>query len=208
MKYSCNSYICFVLKAQLIKTIMWHWAHKGGWDKDDPSVKTPTSRCQMGRSDLLFICYHSSYAIAEGFRLWPKKQDEKAEIRYHESNANGQIVLTWIPSRREWSVRIAGHRESLPLSASQSSLTTDPQTGRRKEKGRVCLGEEGDSKEEAKGEEQIRGVACTQHWPNGRWEELKNPIAYGGGQGVCKGGEISGTDWELQPVCCKGVWLP
>lgn len=64
---------------------------------------------------------------------------------------------------------------------SQSS-TTNPQTGRQKGKGRVCLGEEGDSKEEEKGKEEIRGVACAQHWSDGRWEELKNPMAYGGGR--------------------------
>lgn len=94
---------------------------------------------------------------------------------------NGQIVLTWIPSRREWSVSIAGRRESFPLSVSQSS-TTNPQPGRQKGKGRVCLGEEGDSKEEEKGKEEIRGVACIQHWSDGRWEELESPIAYGGGR--------------------------
>lgn len=86
---------------------------------------------------------------------------------------------------REWSVSIVGRRESFPLSVSQSS-TTNPQTGRQKEKGRVCLGEEGDSKEEEKGKEQIRGVAYIQHWSGGRWEELKNPIAYGGGREYAK----------------------
>lgn len=71
------------------------------------------------------------------------------------------------------------------MSASQSS-TTNPQTGRQKEKGRVCLGEEGDSKEEEKGKEQIRGVAYMQHWSDDGWEELKNPIAYGGGREYAK----------------------
>lgn len=55
------------------------------------------------------------------------------------------------------------------------------QTGRQKGKGRVCLGEEGDSKEEEKGKEEIRGVAYTQHWSDGCWEELRSPMAYGGG---------------------------
>lgn len=50
---------------------------------------------------------------------------------------------------------------------SQSSSATDPQTGRQREKGRVCLGEEGDSKEEEKGKEQFAGVACAQHWSEG-----------------------------------------
>lgn len=50
------------------------------------------------------------------------------------------------------------------------------QAGRLKEKGRVCLVEEGDSKEAEKGKEQTQGVAYMQHWSDGGWEELKNPI--------------------------------
>lgn len=46
-------------------------------------------------------------------------------------------------------------------------LQQNPQTGRQKGKGRVCLGEEGDSKEEEKGKEEIRGVAYMQHWLDG-----------------------------------------
>ena len=46
-------------------------------------------------------------------------------------------------------------------------LQQNPQTGRQKGKGRVCLGEEGDSKEEAKGKEEIRGVPYMQHWSDG-----------------------------------------
>lgn len=117
---------------------------------------------------------------------------------------------------REWSVSIVGHGESVPLSVSQSS-TTNPQTGRQKEKGRVCLGEEGDSKEEEKGKEQIRGVAFMQHWSEGRWEELENPIAYGGGreyakdlksQELTQGSSLSGAKGfgflRYRPIPLKG----
>lgn len=47
------------------------------------------------------------------------------------------------------------------------NLQQNPQTGRQKGKGRVCLGEEGDSKEEDKGKEEIRGGADMQHWSDG-----------------------------------------
>lgn len=46
-------------------------------------------------------------------------------------------------------------------------LRQNPQTKRQKGKGRVCLGEEGDSKEEEKRKEEIRGVAYMQHWSDG-----------------------------------------
>lgn len=52
--------------------------------------------------------------------------------------------------------------------------STDEAT--EKEKGRVCLVEEGDSKEAEKGKEQTRGGVSTQHWSDGGWEELENPI--------------------------------
>ncbi|TNN75076.1 hypothetical protein EYF80_014649 [Liparis tanakae] len=65
-------------------------------------------------------------------------------------------------SRREWGVRMqaadnASHCQSNPR-------RENPQTGRQKGKGRVCLGEEGDSKEEEKGKGEMRGVAYVQHW--------------------------------------------
>lgn len=46
-------------------------------------------------------------------------------------------------------------------------LQQNPQTRRQKGKGKVCLGEEGDSKEEGKGKEEIRGVVYMQHWSDG-----------------------------------------
>lgn len=45
-----------------------------------------------------------------------------------------------------------------------SLLQQNPQTGRQKGKGRVCLGEEGDSKEEEKRKEETGGLAYMQHW--------------------------------------------
>lgn len=65
-------------------------------------------------------------------------------------------------------------------------LQQNPQTGRQKGKGRVCLGEEGDSKEEDKGKEEIRGVACMQYWSDGSWEEPRKPMAHRGGREYAK----------------------
>lgn len=79
------------------------------------------------------------------------------------------------------------------------------QTGRQKEKGRVCLVEEGDSKEAEKGKEQTQGVAYTQHWSDGGWEELKNPITLGGGREYAK--QWKPQEPDIQPAWCKGVWL-
>lgn len=83
-----------------------------------------------------------------------------------------------------------------------------PQThrqGDRKKKGRVCLVEEGDSKEAAKGKEQTQGVAYTQHWSDGGWEELESPITYGGGREYAK--QCKSLEPDIQAVWCKGVWL-
>lgn len=55
----------------------------------------------------------------------------------------------------------------LPIVSVPIPYNKNPQTRRQKGKGRVCLGEEGDSKEEEKGKEEIRGVAHMQHWSGG-----------------------------------------
>lgn len=46
-------------------------------------------------------------------------------------------------------------------------LQQNPQSRRQTRKGRVCLGEEGDSKEEEKRKGEIRGVAYMQYWSDG-----------------------------------------
>lgn len=148
-------------------------------------------RCWLGWGNELFIrssphsLYHSGLHItAQNGR----KNTGRNTIQGNE--ATGWIVLTWIPKKRSRSVTIAGRRESFPLSVSRSSLLQqNPQTGRQKGKGRVCLGEEGDSKEEEKRKEETEGSACVQHWPEDWWEELKNPIACGGGREYAKGME-------------------
>lgn len=48
--------------------------------------------------------------------------------------------------------------EKAPHCQRPKPLQQNPQTERQKGKGRVCLGEKGDSKEEDKGKEEIRGV--------------------------------------------------
>lgn len=156
----------------------------------------PVHRCLVIWSNQYLICSYSYYS------KWLEQNVRKQEC--YTINVNGESVLTWIPSRRERSVSIASRGESFPLSETQS-CATNPQTGRQKEKGRACLVEEGDSKEAEKGKEQTRGVAYTQHWSDGGWEELKNPITYGGGREYAK--QWKSQEPDIQPDWCKGVWL-
>lgn len=65
-----------------------------------------------------------------------------------------------------------------------SPLQQNPQTGRQKGKGRVCLEEEGDSKEEEKGKEEIRGVAHMQHWSAWLMGGVEQPNSIWRGQGI------------------------
>lgn len=73
-------------------------------------------------------------------------------------------------------------------------LQQNPQSGRQKGKGWVCLGEAGDSKEETKGKEVVRGVVYMQHWSHWLMGGAEEPNSIWRGQGKCKTDEISGTD--------------
>lgn len=105
------------------------------------------------------------------------KQDEKAETPSRKNKCQAQIGLYshTLPSRRNRRVSTAGGGERFPLSSLLNSQQ-NPQTGRHKGKGRVCLEEDGDSKEEDAGKEERMGVDYRQHWSNLQWEELKKPI--------------------------------
>lgn len=77
------------------------------------------------------------------FHYWGQNDWNRTwESRNAMTSVRAARLLTWIPSRRERSVSIASRGESFPLSESQP-CATNPQTRRQKEKGRVCLVEEG-----------------------------------------------------------------
>lgn len=78
-------------------------------------------------------------------------------------------------------VEKASHCQCPPQTLHNRS--TDRATERKgKERAGSVWETKGDSKEEDKRKEEIRGVSHTQHWSDGGWEEPMNPMAYGGGR--------------------------
>lgn len=63
-----------------------------------------------------------------------------------------------------------------------SALQQIHSPGDRKERAGSVWEKKGTVRKRRRGKEEIRGVAYTQHWSERRWEEFKNPIAYGGGR--------------------------